>query len=370
MPFVEDPLEPPLMMVQSDLQESVEAGYYSRGSSASLGFGVGEGAGPTVVTLDDHDEPALNEQLGIMPAPVVDTGQGSSVKTPASANKRGRPSRSSSAAATPVVASSARTPRSARSTTAAKSASKAAATPRSAKSAAAPKSARSTGGRKRKSEEIEPEPEQDEAEDEEAEEEDDAEAEPTPAAKRARAGRPARAAAARAPSARLAAKAANKPKRGHPKSTATATAEKKPKGKGGRPKKSEIANGAAEYEVEAIVNVKAEGASTLYEVKWKGFPADQNTWEPKKNLGGAKDLLKEFDASQKKSEIEEAAKKASTAASKKEPAAKAAKPAKAVKKVASRARTMFAPRKADAKKAAAKPAPPARTSGRPLRSRK
>lgn len=33
----------------------------------------------------------------------------------------------------------------------------------------------------------------------------------------------------------------------------------------------------------------------MYLVKWKGYPSSQNTWEPKKNLSHAADLLKAFD---------------------------------------------------------------------------
>jgi hypothetical protein len=34
------------------------------------------------------------------------------------------------------------------------------------------------------------------------------------------------------------------------------------------------------YEVEAIVNHKGRGKNIKYLVKWKDYPADQNTWEP------------------------------------------------------------------------------------------
>ncbi len=102
-----------------------------------------------------------------------------------SLKKRGR--QSLSVSATPAKSVASKTPRK---------------TPQSVKSAAAPKSAgRSTG--KRKAVELEPE---------------ENEPEGTPVAKRGRPGRPAKAAGA-STSARLAAKAANKPTRGRPKAT-------------------------------------------------------------------------------------------------------------------------------------------------------
>ena len=104
---------------------------------------------------------------------------------PTSLKNRGRPSLSASV--TPAKSAASKTPRK---------------TPHSAKSSAAPKSAgRSTGKRKAAESELE-----------------DDEPEGTPVAKRGRPGRPPKAAGAPA-SARLAAKAANKPTRGRPKAT-------------------------------------------------------------------------------------------------------------------------------------------------------
>lgn len=39
-----------------------------------------------------------------------------------------------------------------------------------------------------------------------------------------------------------------------------------------------------EYEVEEIVDKKTRKKKVFYYIKWKGFPSDQNTWEPEKNL--------------------------------------------------------------------------------------
>jgi hypothetical protein len=47
-----------------------------------------------------------------------------------------------------------------------------------------------------------------------------------------------------------------------------------------------------------------------YCVKWKGYPDSDNTWEPKKNLKHALELVRQFDA-KKKSQTKNAAKGAS-----------------------------------------------------------
>lgn len=126
----------------------------------------------------------------------------------------------------------------------------------------------------------------------------------------------------------------------------------KPAKKAGRPKKEtngEVAED--EYEVEDIVDsaIDADTMEHMYHVKWKNYPASQNTWEPRKNLKGSLDLVRKFDAKKKKADAEEAAKKvpakktAAAAASgeKKTPgrkprAAKAVKAVKAAKKAPGR----------------------------------
>ncbi|KAG7293262.1 hypothetical protein NEMBOFW57_003308 [Staphylotrichum longicolle] len=303
-PFYSDgDMSPPL--IQSDLLDSVEPE-----SPKDSGADVG----PTVVTLDDRAG-LINEQPGIPEADMdiqndiaanfLDSAPSSTLK------KRGRPSLSGSA--TPARSAVAKTPRSSKST----------ATPKSA--------ARSTGKRKA----AEPEPE--EPEEPEGHESEENEHEDTPAAKRRRPGRAAGASA----SARLAAKAANKPTRGRPKSTANQTASK-PAKKAGRPKKEtngEVAED--EYEVEDIVDsaIDADTMEHMYLVKWKNYPASQNTWEPRKNLKGSLDLVRKFDAKKKKADAEEAAKKVpakKTTPGRKPRAAKAVKAVKAAKKAPGR----------------------------------
>eukprot|EP00918_Siedleckia_nematoides_P075923 GHVU01166125.1.p1 GENE.GHVU01166125.1~~GHVU01166125.1.p1 ORF type:complete len:245 (-),score=34.03 GHVU01166125.1:460-1149(-) len=41
------------------------------------------------------------------------------------------------------------------------------------------------------------------------------------------------------------------------------------------------------YEVECLLGYRRFGASDYYKVKWKGWPKEQSTWEPRKNLGKA-----------------------------------------------------------------------------------
>lgn len=101
-----------------------------------------------------------------------------------------------------------------------------------------------------------------------------------------------------------------------------------------------------EFEVEDIVDsaIDADTMEHMYFVKWKNYPASDNTWEPKKNLTGSLDLVRKFDAKKKKAEAEEAAKKASTKkaaapaseAEKKVGRGRKAKAVKAVKKAPGR----------------------------------
>ncbi|KAJ4296965.1 hypothetical protein N0V88_003881 [Collariella sp. IMI 366227] len=255
MPFGEDffgagPMSP---LVQSDLLGSLEP------ESPSNQVAI-KATNLTIVTLDDRED--LNGDSGGIPEADMDIDMGgieddSIPSAPTSTlEKRGRPSLSG----TPAKSVGAQTPR-------------------STKSIAAPKSAgRSTG--KRKSAEVELE---------------EKEAERTPAR---RAGRPR--STGPAASARLAAKAASKPGRGRPKLSVA-----KPTKKAGRPKKE--ANGEVaedEYEVEDIVDsvIEADTMEHMHLIKWKNYPASDNTWEPKKNLKGSLDLVRKPNAKKKKKE--------------------------------------------------------------------
>merc|ERR1719222_68684 len=66
----------------------------------------------------------------------------------------------------------------------------------------------------------------------------------------------------------------------------------KKKKKKGKKKKAE-----AEYEVETIVSKReSEEGKVEYFVKWKGWNASDNTWEPVENLQSSKELIDEFEA--------------------------------------------------------------------------
>src|ERR1700731_2412640 len=49
-----------------------------------------------------------------------------------------------------------------------------------------------------------------------------------------------------------------------------------------------------EYEVEAILDVKKVGRGVKYLVKWLGYPVEENTWEPRRNLTNISLSLQDF----------------------------------------------------------------------------
>jgi hypothetical protein len=59
----------------------------------------------------------------------------------------------------------------------------------------------------------------------------------------------------------------------------------------------EIVNGEEEhYEIESILMARPtrNRKSTQYLIKWKGYPASENSWLPEKELTHAKELLDKF----------------------------------------------------------------------------
>ncbi|KAB5584800.1 hypothetical protein GE09DRAFT_1068294 [Coniochaeta sp. 2T2.1] len=214
----------------------------------------GAGVGQSIVSLD---EPDVVADMDIPEGDLADDELPAPEELPAavaSAKKRGRPS------ATPGK------------------------TPSTAKTNGT--ASKATSSRKRKAEEA-------------------SEDEATPV-KRPR-GRPARGAAATA-SARLAVKDAKKAKVGRPKGSGSAPKATVPKrgGPKGASKKADSSNSEVvpkgEYEVEEILEsvIDADTFEHLYRVKWKGYPLDEATWEPKTNLTHAAELIRAFDAKQVK----------------------------------------------------------------------
>ncbi|KAK1830380.1 hypothetical protein QBC39DRAFT_354300 [Podospora conica] len=311
-----------LDLIQSDLNQD----YVEPDPSVEQPAAFSPGGGPTVVGFDnDAGDMDVNYAA---PFPDMDVGddEQETESPPATAQKkRGRPSLGSRSAAsdTPARTTVAKTPKTGKSTVK---------TPKSGKSTVASKAS----DRKRKAVEVE-----------EEEEEEDVEAEAPPAKKR---GRPARTTGIEA-SARLAAIAAKKPTRGRPKAAATTAT----KGKRGPAKKAAAAdNGvpADEWEVEAIVEsaIDADSMEHMYLVKWKGFEASENTWEPRKNLDHAAAMIKAFDAKKPKT---------------KEPTSTKATAKKPVGKRAAATKAALAPK--EKKKSGRKPGRP---PGRPRKATK
>merc|ERR1711963_625712 len=84
---------------------------------------------------------------------------------------------------------------------------------------------------------------------------------------------------------------------------AQADAEEKPrkKKKGKKKKKAE-----AEYEVESVVSKReTEEGKVEYLVKWKGYDASDNTWEPIENLESSQGLIDEFEGRTENAVVEE-----------------------------------------------------------------
>merc|ERR1712209_7807 len=84
---------------------------------------------------------------------------------------------------------------------------------------------------------------------------------------------------------------------------AQADAEEKPrkKKKGKKKKKAEV-----EYEVESVVSKReTEKGKVEYLVKWKGWNASDNTWEPIENLESSQELIDEFEGRTENAAVEE-----------------------------------------------------------------
>jgi len=54
------------------------------------------------------------------------------------------------------------------------------------------------------------------------------------------------------------------------------------------------ADGGKSYEVEAVLDSWLRRGCLEYKVKWKGYGAEENSWEPEGNLAGARALVTKF----------------------------------------------------------------------------
>jgi len=56
-----------------------------------------------------------------------------------------------------------------------------------------------------------------------------------------------------------------------------------------------IIEGEEEFEVEKILNKRVVRGKEKFLVQWKGYTAEEDTWENRENLGNAKELVEEFE---------------------------------------------------------------------------
>jgi len=61
-----------------------------------------------------------------------------------------------------------------------------------------------------------------------------------------------------------------------------------------------IIDGGEEFEVEKILNKRIVQGKEKFLVQWKGYTAEEDIWEDRKNLGNAKELVEEFEKEYKK----------------------------------------------------------------------
>merc|ERR1712209_351956 len=70
---------------------------------------------------------------------------------------------------------------------------------------------------------------------------------------------------------------------------------------GKKKKKAEV-----EYEVETVVSKRdTDEGKVEYLVKWKGYDASDNTWEPVENLESSQELIDEFEGRTENAAVEE-----------------------------------------------------------------
>ncbi len=67
-----------------------------------------------------------------------------------------------------------------------------------------------------------------------------------------------------------------------------------PSQKGEPPPPPELVDDELEYEAEKILDSRLSRGKLQYLVKWRGYPNEENTWEPEDNLKHSPNLLDEF----------------------------------------------------------------------------
>ena len=56
----------------------------------------------------------------------------------------------------------------------------------------------------------------------------------------------------------------------------------------------DLINGEEEYKVEAILRHRGRPGRRMFLIRWKGYSAAEDTWEPERNLGNARPLIKDY----------------------------------------------------------------------------
>ena len=56
----------------------------------------------------------------------------------------------------------------------------------------------------------------------------------------------------------------------------------------------DLINSEEEYEVEAILRHKGKPSCHVFLIRWKGYSAAEDTWEPERNLSNAQPLIIEY----------------------------------------------------------------------------